>query len=103
MAETIPASELKDQQHPLWRKDRQVVDSILAGDPTDLNLAELARLKIRYRGFPGAWDIQKDLDKVLQRWQLTEESLFAQTRAIHNREGTPVYKVRGNKNEEDWS
>ncbi|MBE9029513.1 DUF3288 family protein [filamentous cyanobacterium LEGE 11480] len=102
MAEPKPTTAMKDQQHPLWRKDRAVMDSILAGDPTDLNLAELARLKIRYQGFPGAWDIQKDLDKVLQRWQLTEESLFAKTRAIHHR-GTPVYTVRGNKNEEDWS
>jgi hypothetical protein len=94
-------AEMKEQQHPLWRQDRQITDSLLAGEPTDLNLAELARLKIRYRGFPGAWDIQQDLDKLLQRWHLTEEALFAKTREIHA--GAPVYKVRGNKNEEDWS
>ncbi len=94
-------ADIKEQQHPLWRRDRQVVDRLLAEEPTDFNLAELARLKIRYRGFPGAWDIQRDLDKLLQRWNLTEETLFAKTREIHA--GAPVYQVRGNKNEEDWS
>ncbi len=94
-------AEMKEQQHPQWRKDRQTADRLLAGDPSDLNLAELARLKIRYRGFPGARDIQSDLAKLLQRWDLTEAALFEKTRAIHA--GPPVYQVRGNKNEEDWS
>lgn len=94
-------AETKEQQHPLWRQDRTVTDQLLAGEPTDFNLAELARLKIRYRGFPGARDIQRDLDRVLQKWNFTEEMLFAKTREIHC--GPPVYKVRGNKNEEDWS
>lgn len=94
-------ADIKEQQHPLWRQDRQVTDRLLAGEPTDFHLAELARLKIRYRGFPGARDIQSDLDKLLQRWNLTEETLFAKTRQIHA--GEPVYQVRGNKNEEDWS
>jgi hypothetical protein len=61
----------------------------------------LARLTIRYRGFPGARDIQQDLAKLLQRWAFTEATLFERTRAVHA--GPPVYKVRGNKNEEDWS
>ncbi len=94
-------AEIKEQQHPQWRKDRQTTDRLLAGDPSDLNLAELARLKIRYRGFPGARDIQSDLAKLLQRWDLTEAALFERTRAIHA--GPAVYQVRGNKNEEDWS
>jgi hypothetical protein len=94
-------AEIREQQHPLWRKDRQITDALLAGEATDYNLAELARLKIRYRGFPGAWDIQQDLDKLLQRWDFTEETLFEKTRSIHA--GKPVYQVRGNKNEEDWS
>jgi hypothetical protein len=98
---TVAMAEMKEQQHPQWRKDRLVMDGLLAGEPTDLNVAELARLTIRYRGFPGARDIQQDLVKLLQRWELTEATLFERTRAVHA--GPPVYKVRGNKNEEDWS
>jgi hypothetical protein len=94
-------AETKDQQHPLWSTDRQIVNNLLAGEPTDFNLAELGRLKMRYQGFPGARDIQADLAKVLQQWGFTEETLFAKTREIHA--GAPVYKVRGNKKEEDWS
>ncbi len=93
-------SEQKDQQHPLWSTDRQIVNTLLAAEATDYNLAELARLRIRYRGFPGARDIQTDLDKILQRWNLTESSLFEQTRQIHAT--TQVYKGRGSQ-KEDWS
>ena len=94
------ASESKDQQHPLWSSDRQVVNTLLAGEPTDYNLAELARLRIRYRGFPGARDIQTDLDQVLKQWNLTEASLYEKTRQIHAQ--AQVYKGRGSKRE-DWS
>jgi hypothetical protein len=94
-------SEIKDQQHPLWASDRQIVNGLLAGEPTEYNLAELARLKIRYRGFPGARDIQADLERVLERWGMTDAGLFAQTQLIHA--GKPIYQVRGNKKEEDWS
>jgi hypothetical protein len=93
-------SAAKDQQHPLWSTDRQVVNSLLEGQPTDYNLAELARLRIRYRGFPGARDIQADLDRVLSQWQLTEETLFAKTRQIH--QVGQVYRGKGNQRE-DWS
>jgi hypothetical protein len=93
-------AEQRDQQHPLWRTDRQTVDTILAGEATDWNLSELARLRIRYRGFPGARDIQADLEKALERWGLTEEALFEQTRVIH--EAAQVYKGRGAKRD-DWS
>lgn len=89
-----------DQQHPLWSKDRQALNSLIDADPTDYNLVELARLRIRYRGFPGARDIQTDLDQVLQQWKLTEAELFSQTRAIH--EAAQVYKGRGSKRD-DWS
>lgn len=90
----------KDQNHPLWNADRQIVNSLLDAQPTDYNLAELARLRIRYHGFPGARDIQTDLDKALARWQLTEEELFAKTRAIH--QVAQVYRGQGNQRE-DWS
>lgn len=95
-------SENKDQQHPLHSRDRAIVSSLLAATPTDYNLAELARLRIRYQGFPGARDIQTDLDKVLQLWGLTETELYAKTRQIHATE--TVYKGKARKGEaEDWS
>ncbi len=89
----------EEQQHPQYHKDRQIVNTLLAEKDTAYNLAELARLKIRYRGFPGAKDIQKDLDKVLAKWELTEENLYEKTREIH-RKGQ-AYKQK-NTGQEDW-
>jgi hypothetical protein len=97
---SAPDSPAKDQLHPQWSSDRQSASSLLTGDPTDYNLAELARLRIRYKGFPGARDIQADLDKVLRLWQITETELFDKTRDIHQL--AQVYKGRGGKRE-DWS
>lgn len=91
----------KDQQHPLYRRDRETVNRLLQEEANPYNFAELARLRIRYQGFPGARDIQQDLDKALQRWNLTEETLYEQTRQIHA--ANQAYKSRGNKrDEEDW-
>lgn len=91
----------KEQQHPLYNRDRPLIDILLSQEPTDYNLAELARLKIRYQGFPGANDIKQALNQALQRWGLTEEELFAKTRQIHNISG--VYTSRGKKEEQDWN
>lgn len=90
----------QEQQHPLYKGDREIVDQLLQKDPTDYSMAELARLKIRYRGFPGAQDIKNDLEKVLQKWQMNEEELFTATREIHAK--GQVYKTRGNDSE-DWA
>jgi hypothetical protein len=90
----------KEQQHPQWSSDRQVVNQLLVGDPTDFNCAELARMMVRYRGFPGGRDIQADLAKTLKRWGLTEEALYEKTRQIHA--GETIYTVRTNK-KEDWN
>ncbi len=96
------ASENKEQQHPLYSRDRQIVNSLKEGEATDYNLAELARLRIRYCGFPGATDIQTDLDKVMQQWGFTEADLYEKTRAIHAI--APVYKGRARSGEaEDWN
>ncbi|MDZ7956668.1 MAG: DUF3288 family protein [Aulosira sp. DedQUE10] len=95
------ASGGKDQQHPLHNRDRSTIDILLAQEATDYNLAELARLRIRYQGFPGARDIQQDLDKVLQHWGLTAAELFEKTRLIHDMGG--IYKSRGKKEEQDWN
>ncbi|MEM8808824.1 MAG: DUF3288 family protein [Cyanobacteria bacterium P01_G01_bin.38] len=94
-------SEQKDQQHPQYKKDRDVANGLLNAEPDDLNLAELARLRIRYDGFPGARDIQTDLDKVLDNWGLTEAQLFEKTRELHQIK--TLYKAARTKGGEDWS
>ena len=90
----------QDQQHPQYKRDRASGDTFLAGDATDHNLSELARLIIRYRGFPGARDIQSDLKTVLQKWNHTEETLYEQTRKIHAK--GEVYRKQKSAQEEDW-
>lgn len=93
-------SENKDQEHPQYRGDRATVNQLLQGEVTDYNLSELARLIIRYKGFPGARDIQRDLDKALKKIDLTEEELYAKTRELHAQGG--IYHNLG-RNREDWS
>lgn len=95
------ASENKEQQHPLHSRDRQIVNSLLSGEATDYNLAELARLRIRYRGFPGARDIQTDLDTVMQLWGFTETTLYEKTRQIHAIR--PIYQGKAKSEGEDWN
>lgn len=90
----------QDQQHPQYKRDRQVVDTLKQGDPNEYNLAELARLLIRYQGFPGASDIKEDLQKTLQNWAMNEEQLYETTRTIHAK--GQVYKTKGNDSE-DWA
>ncbi len=92
------------QRHPQENIDRAVVNQLLESDPNEpMALAELARLLIRYRGFPGAAEIQANLDRLLTKWQLTEEELFAKTRELHSRE--PIYQVKAKKyqEQEDWN
>ena len=94
--------ENKDQQHPQEKRDRQIVERLLQGEPDDYNQVELARLRIRYDGFPGARDIQQNLDAVLRRWQITEEQLFEATRKLH--EIGQVYRSGdSSQGQEDWS
>lgn len=95
------AAENKDQQHPQERRDREIVERLLREQPNDYNYAELARLRIRYCGFPGAREIQRNLDVVLQQWQLTEEQLFKLTRQLH--EVGQVYRKGGAQGQDDWS
>ncbi|MGB3612162.1 MAG: DUF3288 family protein [Elainellaceae cyanobacterium] len=91
----------QDQQHPQYKRDRDVVSALqLQGQPSEHNLAELARLYLRYQTFPGARDIQKDLAQVMKTWGLTEDSLFEQTRRIH-REGQVYRNVSAKR--DDWS
>ncbi|MGF1498197.1 MAG: DUF3288 family protein [Elainellaceae cyanobacterium] len=94
------ADSSKDQQHPQYKDDRAIATTLLNGEQNDYNLAELARLRIRYGGFPGARDIQADLDKILTRWGLTEAELFARTQQIH--QSGQVYRNVSAKRD-DWS
>ncbi len=92
------------QRHPQEKIDRVIVEQLLKSDPIEpMALAELARLRIRYRGFPGAAEIQAHLDSLLVKWQLTEEQLFAKTRELHN--GEQIYQVKAKKyqEQEDWN
>jgi Protein of unknown function (DUF3288) len=92
------------QRHPQEKIDRAIVDLLLESDPQEsMALSELARLRIRYNGFPGATDIQENLDRLLLEWHLTEEQLFAKTRDLHNSE--QIYQVKAKKyqEQEDWN
>ncbi len=91
----------QEQQHPQERLDRPIVDQLLQSEPNDLNLAECARLRIRYQNFPGAREIQRDLDLILEKWQLDEASLWAKTRPLHSH--GQVYQIRQTEEQQDWS
>ncbi|BBA79291.1 hypothetical protein RGRSB_0752 [cyanobacterium endosymbiont of Rhopalodia gibberula] len=91
----------QDQQHPREKKDQEVINVLLQEEANPHNLAELARLRIRYHNFPGARQIQNDLDLLLQQWKLTEEQLFEQTRLFH--ETRQVYQRITGKSAQDWS
>ncbi len=92
----------QDQQHPQEAVDRNLVQAILSGEPTDFYVCELARLRIRYRNFPGARQTQADLDQALSRWGFTEETLYEKTRAIHAQGN--VYTVNSRRrDDDDWS
>ncbi|ERN42694.1 protein of unknown function (DUF3288) [Rubidibacter lacunae KORDI 51-2] len=92
---------MKDQEHPRSRQDRDVVNRLLRDGPTEANLIDLARLRIRYNGFPGARAIQRDLDLLLQQWQLDEDSLFARTRALYVSRNLQGHSSL--TDEQDWS
>ena len=49
----------KDQLHPQQDRDRNTLNRLLREEATDLNLAELARLRIRYNRFSQAAEIFK--------------------------------------------
>jgi hypothetical protein len=96
-------SDLPLQKHPQERRDLEAIAQIRAAGPSDpVSLAELGRLLIRYKGFPGALDLQASLQQLLIQWNLTEEELFAKTRHIHNEER--IYQVKSKfQVQEDWT
>ncbi|MGY6530521.1 MAG: DUF3288 family protein [Cyanobacterium sp.] len=93
---------IRDQQHPQAHIDRVIVQKIFVEDKTEHHMAEVARLRIRYHNFPGARDIQRDLDVILQQWDMTEDELFSQVRKLHS-QGKIYGKKRVENEEEDWS
>jgi Protein of unknown function (DUF3288) len=100
----LPEQSKLPQRHPQEKVDRLIVDRLLESDPQEpMALAELARLRIRYNGFPGATDIQANLDRLLIEWHLTEEQLFTKTRELHST--APIYQVKAKKyqEQEDWN
>lgn len=98
------SSSRREQQHPQYDTDRALLNELMAqvqeSPPSDWVLAEVARLRIRYHGFPGAWDLQRDLDQILEQWGLSEEELFARTCQIHAR--GQVYG-RSFSTRDDWA
>ena len=94
-------AEAKDQKHPQYTKDRQIVNDLLVQNaPSNRDYVDLARLIVRYKGFFGARDIQADLLKVLNNWRLDEEVFFAKTREIHAI--GRVYMAQ-DEGQDDWS
>ena len=74
-----------NQQHPLYAEDRANLDKLLTYEaPTDANLVDLARLLIRYDGFPGASDLQKDMVRTMHLWKLNREELNHRVRKLWN-------------------
>ena len=93
---------MRNQKHPQEKEDRQVVNQLLAAKQVgDFELTELGRLLIRYQNFPGAREIQQDLQKLLQNWQLTQEELFFKTRKIHHSGSLRAGSI--DQEQQDWS
>ncbi|MEM1369044.1 MAG: DUF3288 family protein [Cyanobacteria bacterium P01_H01_bin.15] len=92
----------QDQLHPQAKKDRQLINQLLSEPVNNRSLLDLARLRIRYQNFPGARDIQRDLDLLLKQWRITEEQLFARTRQLYT--AGQGYQPRQNSEpSQDWS
>ena len=72
---------MNEQNHPLYAIDRDHIDRLLAKEaPDDEDIVDLARLFLRYDGFPGAMDIQDDMKKILKLWGFTRDVLNAKAR-----------------------
>ncbi len=71
------------QSHPLYSLDRATVDRLLAATaPEEADLIDAARLLSRYRGFPGAFDLQDDLARAIRLWGLSEDALRDRARVL---------------------
>ncbi|MGB0564891.1 MAG: DUF3288 family protein [Spirulinaceae cyanobacterium] len=95
-------SQTSEQRHPQEMRDRRILSQLNSEGRSDYNLVELARLRIRYRNFPGARTLQAELDQLLVSWQLDEEQLFALTREIHAT-GQIYRRSKDGEEPQDWS
>ena len=83
---------MKEQNHPLYLVDRDHLNRLMAKDsPEDQDLIDLARLFIRYEGFPGATDLQSDMAKILNLWGISKELLNSRTKEIWEKGFRPGY------------
>ena len=74
---------MEGQNHPLYETDRDLLNRLISkNNPAEEDLIDLARLFMRYEGFPGAKDIQMDMVKILKLWGITKEELNNSTRKI---------------------
>ncbi len=74
---------MNEQNHPLYSTDRDHIDRLLAKEsPDKRDIVDLARLYLRYEGFPGAKDLQEDMNKALKLWGLTRDILNESAREI---------------------
>ena len=80
---TKQLTPMKEQNHPLYSIDREHIDRLLAKEnPEDGDIVDLARLFLRYEGFPGALDLQDDMVKTLTLWGFSREALNSKARSI---------------------
>lgn len=92
----------QNQKHPQDKKDSETIARIFVEEPSPYYQAELARLIIRYKGFPGAQEIKNNLQKILDKWGISEEKLFELTREIHANKN--IFKIHSQQgDEEEWS
>lgn len=78
-----PVPVAKPQGHPLYATDRSVIDRLLAASTPDAqDIADCARLFVRYDNYPGCPDIQSDLLRVLDSWGITRIELNDSARSL---------------------
>ena len=74
---------MEGQNHPLYSVDRDHLDRLLSIEkPSDEDLIDIARLFMRYEDFPGANDLQTDLLRILNLWNISKEELNSRTRTV---------------------
>jgi len=74
---------MKEQNHPLYANDRDIVDRLMGvNSPNNREIVDLARLFLRYDGFPGAFDLQDDLRKILKLWNISKTILNEKAKEI---------------------
>ncbi len=100
MSDSLNASQqIHEQNHPLFLVDRDHVDRLLAKEsPEDADVVDLARLFVRYEGFPGEPQLQADMMKILKLWHLDREMLNTRARKVWSsgfRPGGQVDEVVG--------